>query len=108
MNTVPRDRVLLTFSLAVAFGCLYPIAILALEPYISLLAYPMGTTAREMGITMGTFKIISWGFWTVIYTIIPGLIFGLPLGLLARSNWFRAWIIFSAASFATLFVKLFG
>jgi hypothetical protein len=98
---MPRDRSLLTIYLAVIFGCLYPFVVFALEPYITLLAHPMGSTAREIGITKGTFKIINAGFWPLIYTVIPGIIFGLPLGVLARSNWLRAWVLFVVASVGT-------
>ena len=62
----------------------------ALEPYISLLAYPMASTVRDLGVTeRTTFKIVNLGFWILVYGMVSGLIFGLPLGYLVRPHWLR-------------------
>ncbi len=96
---VPLDRLSSAFYLAVLFGCIYFFVLLALEPYLSLLASPMVEAVRTVGVTeSATFKIINRVFWTVIWAVVSGLIFGLPLGLLARSHWARAWVAFLITS----------
>src|SRR5438876_12388171 len=99
---VPRDRSLSSTYLAVVFGCLYVSVLFALEPYVSLLAGPMVATVKSLGVTeVATFKIINVGFWALIYLVVSGLAFGLPLGLFSRSHWLRAWLVFVIAAIGT-------
>ena len=99
---VPRDRSTSSIYLAVVFGCLYLSVLLALEPYVSLLAWPMVATVRSIGVAeVATFKTINVGFWAVVYFVVSGLAFGLPLGLFSRSHWLRVWLVFVIAAVGT-------
>ena len=106
---MPRDHAILQILLAVLFGCLYQFVLPALEPYISLLAYPMASTVRDLGVTeRTTFKIVNLGFWILVYGMVSGLIFGLPLGYLVRPHWLRAWVAFVIVAIGGFLFAMFA
>ena len=54
---------------------------------------------RTIGVTeRTTFILINRTFWPTVYALVSGLIFGLPLGMVARSQWVRALFVFIVAA----------
>ena len=93
------NRALRTFVLAALLGCLWWLVLLLLEPNVSLLASPMVKTVRSIGVTeQATFRVINRAFWIIVWALVSGLIFGLPLGAVARSRWVRASVVFIVAA----------
>jgi hypothetical protein len=98
-RNVPSGRSPKTIYLAAILGGLFPFLLLALVPYADLLVSPMVEVVGGIGVTEhATFNMIDQGFWPVLWAVVSGLIFGLPLGLVARSQWGRAWVVFVTAS----------
>ena len=94
MDAGSRRRSLLVGAL---FGVVWPFALTSLLAFSGHVTIPLIRTAYELGLDMTSARVIVRVMDAVLWSVILGGLFGIPLGLITRSNVVAAWVGFLIA-----------
>jgi len=93
MGTAMRIR---TVLLPAALGAVWPFAIAALFAFSGYVTIPLIQTAHHLGLDASA-RLIVRAIDAALWSFIFGALFGIPLGLIARTKIAAAWMVFLVA-----------
>lgn len=88
-----------TILLPTALGAIWPLAVADLLAFAGYVTVPLLQSAHHLGLDASAqlvVRIIDATLWSVVF----GALFGIPLGVIARTKVVRAWLVFLASLLA--------